>query len=84
MKKQKGMENRKIRKYLSVGQFGILLVDTDIPLSVFNSNLKAFRVVARYNEIRRLINDKEMAKTHTAEPIYDMLGNYTGFRWVRR
>lgn len=78
------MENRKIRQYLTVGYFGCLLLDGDMPLTVINSNLKAIKVVSRYNEIHKAVKNKEKAKTHTAEPIYNMMGGYTGFRWVKR
>lgn len=78
------MQNRNLRKYLSVGSIGELIFADDTPTDLINANIKGFRAICRYDRIQRKRYAKEMGKTHTAQAIFDSLGNYAGFRWVRK
>lgn len=84
MKGFKNMKNRNLRKYLSVGRTGILIFANCTPIDLVNANIEGFRAIYRYNNIQRNGQARKLSKTHTAQPIYDSLGNYAGFRWVRK
>lgn len=78
------MKNRNLRKYLSVGSTGILIFANCTPIDLINANIEGFRAIYRYNNIQRNGQAKKLSKTHTAQAIFDSLGQFTGIRWVRR
>lgn len=78
------MKNRKLRKYLSVGSTGILIFSECTPIEIINANIEGFRAIGRYNDIQLNRQAKELSKTHTAQAVFNNLGQFTGIKWVRK
>lgn len=77
------MKNRSFRKHLTTYK-GRLIVDTNCSVEEINANLLALKIVMRYNSIKVNAQRREQAKTHVAQPMYNMIGNYIGHHWKRR
>lgn len=78
------MKNRNLRKYLSVASTGVLIFSECTPIDIINANIEGFRAIGRYNDMKRNKQAKELSKTHTAQAVFNNLGQFTGVKWVRK
>lgn len=74
------MRNRIIRKYITFGYKGKIILNIDTPIEVLNSNKDTLNIISRYN---RLLSNKELRvklkEGYKITSMFNNIGTNTGF-----